>query len=191
MNRIYDPSRGTLAGVPVRFVVVGVGVLAFVLYRKLRAPLDAAGGVADSVGKTVSGILDVVTPGPSAAEREQNARNVEAANVGLSKSVSYGPPTALDRSKADRLFSLMDGYFNQSKVASAMGEISNKYEMNRVYTAFGIRTIVHGGVPFFRKQVEGDLLAHFGAYDIALHKRHKRRDGTYYTIQGVLEWIGG
>jgi len=132
-----------------------------------------------------------VSPGPSPQEREQNRKNVDAANVGLSKATSYGPPTSLDKAKAARLYELMDGYFNQSKVARAMGEVSSKYEMNRVYVAFGIRSIVHGGVPFFRKQVEGDLLAHMAAYGIALNKVHSRADGTKYTISDVLNWIGG
>jgi len=186
MNRFF--GKGTVLGVPYAFVAV-IGVAVLVFFRKLR-PLGSVGGALDSAGAFVSGVLDWVTPGASPTERAQNEKNKEAAQTMIAKSASHGQPTADDKLKADKLYNLMDGYFNQSKVADLMGTIATKYEMNRVYTAFGVRSIVHGGVTFFRTLVEGDLIAHFGAYDIDIYKTYKRKNGSGFTIYEILKQIG-
>jgi len=179
-------GKGTVLGMPYAFVAV-IGVAALVFFRRF----GSVGGALDSAGGFVSGVFDRLKPGASPLEREQNEKNKEEARKTIEKAASHGQPTSEDKLKADRLYNLMDGYFNQSKVAELMGTIATKYEMNRVYTAFGVRSIVHGGVPFFRTLVEGDLVAHFAKYDINTYKTYRRKDGSGFTIYEVLKQIGG
>lgn len=191
MRQFYNGRQGTLLGVPTTWLFIGIAVLLFVILRRIKQPLDAINGVTSSASSFLGGIFDTLKPGASNEEQQQNQINKQSANDTLKKSVSFGQPTATDKAKADQLYNFMDGYFNQSKVIDLFGKITGKYEMNRIYTAFGVRTIVHGGIPFFRKKVEGDLIAHLTAYGIDLDKKHQRSDGSYFTIKIMLNHIGG
>lgn len=191
LSFIYDHRRGTILGVPVTWIFVLLAVFLVLVWKRLKKPIEAITGVSQTASGVVNGVLEIFTPGESEQEKAQNRENVKSANDQIAKSLAYGQPNGDDKAKAESLYKLMDGYFNQSKVAEIIGTITGKYEMNRVFTAFGIRTIVHGGIPFFRKKVQGDLIAHLGAYDIDLNKKYQRKDGSYFTISAMLKHIGG
>lgn len=155
-------------------------VLAVVLYgfvKILKLPLDAAKGITDLFGENDH-------------EKAVNEQNVKTAEKTLAQTGKYGSPSGAETAKAEQLFKLLDGYFNQNKVAELFGTISGKYEMNRITSAFGIRYIIHGGIPFLRTPIRGDLPTHLGVYDIDLSKVHKRKDGSSFTIKMMLDHIG-
>lgn len=160
------------------FAVLGV-ILVFFM-KILKAPLN----LASSIGQSITGMV-----GENEAEKAINQTNVKTAEKTLNTASKYGQPSGADIAKAEALFKNLDGYFNQTKVAEIFGTISGKTEMNKVTSAFGIRYIIHGGVPFLRKPIKGDLPTHMGVYDIDLNKLYTRKDGSKYTIQLMLNHI--
>ncbi len=177
MNYFYNYRNNTFFGFKTGHILLVVILIIAYYYWKVKSLF---GSVSDGITSAFS---------DSPEQQKQNAERIQAdAKIVENVKVSYGEPQTADISIANQLFDALSSFWgSDAEVIRLFGTISGKYQMNRVFSAFGVKEIGYGLLGFDKQK--GNLISHLNWSKIDRNNVHKRKDGSNYTIQLMLNHL--